>query len=500
MKALHELHIEMPPIGRNVVPAAGLFAAYPKVETFARHFEQMAAVHEPLKRDVAAEALLRDLWQMRSLGHSRLPLLLAIARQHEILLSDEMVTAALAAAEAGFHFERSRSKGGSETAATLLASATDILEWIELSLRRNLARHRDAIGELSPKLFYYSRAALAAAAAAGEEGELLQRRAQHAAAVIMAMVRLDLFSLTPAKQQEIWNSLRALKGRIPAHYIPAKETLMPSGGFWLEWEEGRFADKPAVYKPLRAQDDIGRLVMPLDALLERIDTHLLKPGERTMRMLKNDAMEQTSQQFKKALGQRQRRFERIPCRETLQWSSTWPDLVGMHFLPERVIEMRNVDRGGMMGMVELERPLLPDVDRLIAFRRSNGKLLRALVMWRRLSHQGGNFGASWMGNHLLPATVELFGQTDLSAGKKSWQVLLQPLPEEQLIEGTRLQCWFGDVQMQAGITLLLPQGGRQYTALLERIDYRGGNFCQGVVSLGKPWQRSESRTDMETAP
>ena len=221
-----------------------------------------------------------------------------------------------------------------------------------------------------------------------------------------------------------------------------------------------------------------------------------------MRMLTHALSEQTSRHLRRAIGNGKRRFDRVPCREMLRWSIEWNDVAMLPEIPSSPTMLRNIDAGGFLASVERSDTALPMVDALIGVRLADGSKRRARVVWRRLQPQGGEFGAQWLDGDLNAARIDLLGNNEIGAKKRSWQALVHAhkvVYDDDGIASGRVTCWFGEPSLQPGFSLLLPLSGKNYAAQLLRVDYRGGNFCRGEVAIGKPWKSSALALAIEEA-
>jgi hypothetical protein len=466
---------------------SGLFEHFPGTGELEKAYAALSQATTDKERTQYRGEITGYLKRMAAVYHPSLPELLEICRSHAELMSDANLEKALSVCEVAFHGHHTKSD--SPKFEVLLDVALHALAFSMLLLRHRLERHEDAFAELHGRFFHFAHCVMACQQQLG--GVIPKRLREEVAGEIAAYLlieRMDFFSMSVASQKELMHTLSSILSTCEVYFIPAGEEADRVDGFWIEQVDIHHPGRAALHKPLASTSTNDRIVAAITPLITLLEEANRKPGGtiRTRKII-SPAM---SKLIHEKLGSLKHSDKRIAARENVLLLSLWDDIVNAPADKGSPATLVDVDDSGFRLVVDDPEAKLPDVDSLIAINRSGHGVKRATLIWKRVQARGVMMGGTWLDGEFDQARLSMLGHSEMSTGIRKWHVLMQQMDEKHIA------CWIGEPELQPGISALLPIGDKKFSSLLDRVEHRGGNFCQGVLVVGDEWKEVNFELDI----
>jgi len=465
----------------------GMFEHFPTAQELEKAYMALDQATNDKERLRCRGVITAHLKHMAAVYHPSLPDLLEICRTHAALMSDANLEKALAVCEVAFHGHHA--KGGKQEFETLLDIALHALAFITLLLRHKLERHEDAFTDLHNQFFHFAHSLMACQQQLGTS--LPKRRMVEATAEISAYLlieRMDFFSLSAAVQQDLMRTLLPILSTCEVYFIPAGEQVDDVDGFWIEQVDTRLPTRSALHRPLAAISESDRIVAAIAPLITVLEEAARKPTGtiRTQRVI-SPAMNELIRGKLRVL---KHGVERHPVRENVRLLTLWEDVVNIPAGQGMPVTLADVDESGFRLVIDDPAAELPEVDSLIAIGRADKSVRRATIIWKRVQERGVMMGGTWFDGEFEQTRLSMLGHSEMSTGIRKWHVLVQKIDEQHVA------CWIGEPDLQPGISTLLPIGDKKYSSTLDRVEHRGGNFCQGVLNISDEWKEVNFELDL----
>ena len=427
------------------------------------------------------------LKHMAAAYHPSLPELLEICRSHAALMSDANLDKALSVCEVAFHGCHANS--ARSDFETLLDVALHGLAFSMLLLRHKLERYEDAFAELHSRFFHFSHCVMACQQQLGSVvSKRLREEVASEIATYLLIERMDFFSMSAAGQKELMRTLSPILSACEVYFIPAGEEADRVKGFWVEQVDKHHPGRSVLHKPLASVSGNDRIVASITPLITLLEEANSKPGGTIQtRKVISPAM---SKLIHEKLGALKRSDSRTAARENVLLLTFWDDVVNMPADKGSPATLLDVDDTGFRLVVDDPEAELPNVDSLIAINRSGKGVKRATLIWKRVQARGVMMGGTWLDGEFEQARLSMLGHSEMSTGIRKWHVLMQQVDEKHVA------CWIGEAELQPGISTLLPIEGKNFSSVLDRVEHRGGNFCQGVLVIGDEWKEVNFELDI----
>lgn len=466
---------------------SGMFEHFPSAKELENAYEELSQATTDNERTRCRGEIAGFLKHMATVYHPSLPELLEICRSNAALMSDANLDKTLSVCEAAFHGHRVNTTR--PDFEILLDVALHALAFSMLLLRHRLEHYEDAFEELHGRFFHFAHCVMACQQQLGSAASKhLMKEATGEIAAYLLIERLDFFSMTAASQQELMRTLSPILSNCEVYFIPAGEEADRVDGFWVEQVDKHHPGRAALHKPLAAISSNDRIVAAITPLITLLEEANRKPGGTIQtRKVISPAM---SVLIRDRLGSLKHSDKRIAARENVLLLTLWDDIVNAPTDKGSPATLVNVDDSGFQLVVDNPEAEMPGVDSLIAINRSGQGVKRATVIWKRIQDRSVMMGGRWLDGEFDQARISMLGHSEMSTGIRKWHVLTQQMDEKNVA------CWIGEPELQPGITTLLPIGEKKFSALLDRVEHRGGNFCQGVLVIGEEWKGVDFELDL----
>ncbi|MDT8376774.1 MAG: hypothetical protein RQ867_08615 [Mariprofundaceae bacterium] len=466
---------------------SGMFEHFPDIGELEKAYAALSQATTDQGRTRCRGEIAGLLKHMAAVYHPSLPELLAVCRSHAALMSDANLEKALSVCEVAFHGHYT--KNDRPDFEMLLNVALHALAFSMLLLRHKLERHKDAFDELHGRFFHFAHCVMACQQQLG--GVVSKRLMAEVAGEIAAYLlieRMDFFSMSAARQQEMMHTLTPILSACEVYFIPAGEEADRVDGFWVEQVDQRLPGRSLLHRPLASRSASDRIVAAITPLIRLLEEANRKPGGtiRTRKVI-SPAMSRLIHEKLKLL---KRKDSRLAARENVLLLSLWDDVVNLPADKGSPATLVDVDDSGFRLVVDDPEAELPDVDSLIAINRTGQGVKRATLIWKRVQARGVMMGGTWLDGEFDRARLSMLGHSEMSTGIRKWHVLMQQIDEKHVA------CWIGEPELQPGISALLPIEGKNFSSLLDRVEHRGGNFCQGVLAVGEEWKEVDFELDL----
>jgi hypothetical protein len=464
-----------------------MFEHFSTAKELENAYEALSQAKTDIERTGCRGEIAGLLKQMATVYHPSLPELLEICRSNAALMSDANLDKTLAVCEAAFHGHHVNTTR--PDIEILLDVALHGLAFSMLLLRHRLERYEDAFEELHGRFFHFAHCVMACQQQLGSAASKhLMKEATGEIAAYLLIERMDFFSMSAASQQELMRTLSPILSNCEVYFIPAGEEADSVEGFWIEQVDIHHPGRAALHKPLASTSTNDRIVAAITPLITLLEEANRKPGGtiRTRKVI-SPAM---SKLIHEKLGSLKHSDSRVAVRENVLLLTLWDDVVNMPSDKGSPVTLVNVDDSGFRLVVDNPEAEMPGVDSLIAINRSGQGVKRATVIWKRIEARGVMMGGTWLDGEFDQARLSMLGHSEMSTGIRKWHVLMQQMDEKHVA------CWIGEPELQPGISALLPIGDKKFSSLLDRVEHRGGNFCQGVLVIGEEWKGADFELDL----
>lgn len=493
MTILQNIDVDRPAPLRPVPKAAGMLEHFPKAPELDKALTAFEKAEAGAETERLRGLIAKDLKHMRKAYHPSLPELLGVVRGHAKSLSDTWLEWMLSACEVAFYGALSDSDHDKDRDSTMLEVAAHALAFLMRLLKRGLKQHHDVFADLHERYFHFAQCAAACVQHAGksEHDQKLVARVHRAFAGYVLLGRMDFFSLPQGMQTDVLKALKPIYSDCSTYFVPAGETVDASEGFWLEWEKKRQPGRPKLRRPLAGSSPADRLVTFIDPLIRVLDGSGSKSkADKVMMMQSQSWSLPVRKHVHKKLKLAKRRGERAADRENIRLLLAWNDVVGLKKDTGGAAALSDIDAHGFQATVEESDTGVPNVDEIIALDREGKDVRRARVIWKRVHDRHTALGCTWLGGGFTAVTLSMLGHSEIKIGVQEWMGLIKPIDEK------RVRCWMGDPALQAGLTVLLPLGNKSFSATLDEIEYRGGNFCQVILLIREEWKEPKLELDI----
>jgi len=466
---------------------SGLFEHFPGADELEKAYAELSQATTDKERTRCRGEIAGFLKRMTAVYHPSLPELLEICRSNAELMSDANLEKTLSVCEVAFHGYHTNTT--SPDFEVLLAVALHALAFSMLLLRHRLERYEDAFEELHGRFFHFAHCVMACQQQLGSVvSKRLREEVAGEIAAYLLIERMDFFSMSAASQKELMRTLSPILSNCEVYFIPAGEEADKVEGFWVEQVDIHHPGRAALHKPLASTSTNDRIVAAITPLITLLEEANRKPGGTIQtRKIISPAM---SKLIHEKLGSLKHSDSRITARENVLLLSLWDDVVNMPSGKGSHATLVDVDDSGFRLVVDDPEVELPDVDSLIAIDRSEQGVKRATLIWKRVQARGVMMGGTWLDGEFDQARLSMLGHSEMSTGIRKWHVLMQQMDEKHVA------CWIGEPELQPGISALLPIGGKNFSSVLDRVEHRGGNFCQGVLVIGDEWKEVNFELDL----
>jgi len=462
-----------------------VFGHLPKEEEVEKTFVALAQAVDDSERARHWGEVSAYLKKMSGAYHPGLPKLLSICRSHSKLMSDANLEKSVQVCEVAFHGYRAGTH--KPDLQVLLIVASYALHFIMMLLRHRLARCEAAFAELHGRFFHFAHAVLACR-------QLLENRVPKPQmqavvgeiALYLLLERLDTFSMSAVTQNTLIRSLTPVMAECEVYFIPANDEIEKIDGFWLDQEDKHSPGRSTLHGSLAGSASNDRLVTNIMPLIRKLEAKEGKIATGTQAGLSPEIKELIRRKIR-AL---KRRGERTALHESVHLLCQWDEVVNLPVDKGLAVTMLDADAHGFHLIVDDRDARLPGVDSMIAIRRGGQKPKRATLIWKRIEPRGVVLGGAWLETDFDQVQLSMLGHSEMTVGVREWHALSQRLDEKQVA------CWIGEPELQPGISILLPVGEKKYSSTLDRIEHRGGNYCQAVLLIGEEWKEISFELDL----
>jgi len=488
---IENIDVQLPPPLRETPKQSGMFGSLPTPQKLEEKFNALKTA-APGPETLSLRSLIaKDLEHMHGLYHPGLMELLPIIRAHADELSDAWLERSIDSCEVALHGARSDSPLDAKLAGALLPIASYALDFIVILSKQKLRHYSDAPDGLHQHFFHFSQSASACIACLGNTVDpQLHQRVQVSTSIYILLARMDFYCLTEAQQNELFLALDSVAPKCSAYFVPSEVEVAMGDVFWLEWEYGNYRNRPLLRKPPPNVSKTDRVVVCIDALIRLLATSKDKHGGVSLQSGSKTWPAHVQKYVLERLKTTKQKGERATIREHMRVLQSWNDIVLLENTRGDAATLLDVDSYGFRAIIEDHVDNAPNVGDMIVIDRMGQDSRRALVAWKRVGRMGAMFGCKFILESFTPARLGFLGHSEIAAGAQEWVTLLQKVDDKLY------RCYFGDPQLQEGISVLLPVEGKSFTAMLDRVDYRGANYCQGVLIVGKEWQDSNLELDV----
>jgi hypothetical protein len=362
----------------------------------------------------------------------------------------------------------------------LLTIASQALDLVMALIRRKLTKHEDAFSELHGRFFHFAHAALACKQLLGGKcsGQIMNRISGDIALYLL-LERLDLFSMNRETQKSLIRALAPIMAECDVYFVPAGDAIDTVDGFWIDQEDKHAPGRSLLHGSLAGTASRDRLVTSIAPLIRQLESSSVKKdGIQTQTGMSSEV----NQLIRMKIRAIKRKEKRTPLHEAGHTFFAWGDVVDLPRKKGGSVTMLEMDSSGFRLMVDDRNSVIPPVDSLIAVGHAGEQARRATLIWKRVEAKGVVFGGVWANDTYSQARLSMLGHSEMTMGLREWHALLRRIDDKHVA------CWIGEPELQPGISMLLPIDGKKYSATLDRVEHRGGNYCHGILQIQEEWR------------
>jgi len=454
-----------------------VFDHFPKAKDMEKAF---AAMRQSANEDERARQRTNIAGQLKKMGNAyqpELPELLNICQAEAGVMTDVHLEKAVHICEVAFHGHRKNEQH--PNLVVLLQVAVNALTFIGLLLRHGLSRHEVTSVELHNRFFHFAHAALACRQQLGDRvPKGMHEKVSATIALYLMLERLDLFAMKPETQKTLIRTLIPIMQECEVYFIPANLQLEAIKGFWIDQEDKHSPARSLLHGSLAGVSPHDRLAVNIMPLVMRLE----QSSETKLTSLRSKIPEDVKALIRRKIKAMERRMKRAEVHENVRLLVQWMDVVDLR--PDRGVNavLLDADEFGFRLFVDDREALLPDVDSFLAVNRSGQGIMRGVLVWKKIEAKGVVLGGAWIKESFQQAQLSLLGHSEMAVGVREWHALIRRMDDKRIV------CWLGERELQPGISILLPIGNKKYSSTLEQVDHRGGNYCRGVLVIGKEWK------------